>query len=128
MHSIDGLISVSATGGANIPYLGYAVATLEFPNIPSYSEEVVMLVISDPTDYASRVPLQIGTRVIAAVTETLKPGDIKHLDETWRQTYVGTLMSCAVQQKNQDPKDDFQLEGVKGPVKLRRGEQLKKTS
>ena len=125
VHSIDGLISVSATGGANIPYLGYAVATLEFPNIPSYSEEVVMLVISDPTDYASRVPLQIGTRVIAAVTETLKPGDIKHLDETWRQTYVGTLMSCAVQQKNQDPKDDFQLDRVKGPVKLRKEEELK---
>ena len=125
VHSIDGLISVSATGGTNIPYLGYAVATLEFPNIPSYPEEVVMLVISDPTDYASRVPLQIGTRVIAAVTETLKPGDIRHLDETWRQTYVGSLMSCAVQQKNQDPKDDFQLEGVKGPVKLRKGEELK---
>ena len=91
VHSIDGLISVSATGGANIPYLGYAVATLEFPNIPIYSEEVVMLVISDPTDYASRVPLQIGTRVIAAVTETLKPGDIRHLGETWRQTVCRNL-------------------------------------
>ena len=124
VHSIDGLISVSATGRANIPYLGYTVATSEFPNIPNYSEEVVMLVISDPIDYASRVPLQIGTRVIAAVTETLKPGDIRHLDETWRQTYVGTLMSCAVQQKNQDPRDSFQLEGVKGPVKLRREEEL----
>ena len=124
VHSIDGLISVSATGGANIPYLGYAVAILEFSNIPSYSEEVVMLMISYPTYYASRVPPQIGTRVIAAITETLEPGDIKHLDETWRQTYVGTLMSCAVQQKNQDLRDSFQLEGVTGPVKLRREEEL----
>ena len=87
-------------------------------------EEIVMLVISGPTDYASRVPLQIATRVIAAVTETLKPGDIKHLDETWRQTYVGTLMSCAVQQKNQDDKDKFHLEGVKGPVRLWKEEEL----
>ena len=54
-----------------------------------------MLVISDTTDYAARVPLQIGTRVIAAVAETLTPEDIKHLDETWKQTYVGTLVSCA---------------------------------
>ena len=95
VHSIDGLISVSATGGANIPYLGYTVATLEFPHIPNYSAEVVRLVISDPTDYASRVPLQIATRVIAAVTETWKPGDIKHLDETWRQTYLDVLCSTA---------------------------------
>ena len=68
--------------------------------------------------------LQIETRVIAAVIETLKPGDIKHLDETWRQTYIRILMSCAVQQKNQDPRDSFQLDGVKGPVKLRREEEL----
>ena len=36
VHSIDGLISVSATGGTNIPYLGYTVATIEFPHIPNY--------------------------------------------------------------------------------------------
>ena len=84
VHSIEGLITVAATGGTNIPYLGYTVATIEFPQIPSYSDEVVMLVISDSSDYASRVPIQIGTRVIAAVTETLRPEDIKHLDETWK--------------------------------------------
>ena len=97
VHSIEGLITVSATGGTNIPYLGYTVATIEFPQIPGYSDEVVMLVISDSSDYASRVPIQIGTRVIAAVTETLKPEDIKHMDETWKQTYVGTLnvLCCA---------------------------------
>ena len=76
VHSIDGLISVSATGGINTPYLGYTVATIEFPHIPNYSEEVVMLVISDSSVYGSRVPLQIGTRVIAVVTE-------KKISRTW---------------------------------------------
>ena len=71
-----------------------------------------MLVISDSSDYASRVPIQIGTRVIAAVTETLRPEDIKHLDETWRQTYVGTLMSCAVQQRPVEDGDTFDLKEV----------------
>ena len=51
VHSIDGLISVSATGETNIPYLGYTVATIEFPHIPNYSKEVVMLVISDYSAY-----------------------------------------------------------------------------
>ena len=124
VHPIGGLVSVSATGGTTIPYLGYTVATLEFPHIPNYSEEVVMLVISDPTEYASRVPLQIGTRVIAAVTETLRPEDIKHLDETWKQTYVGTLMSCAAQQKNREDGDAFDLDTVKGPVKLKKEVEL----
>ena len=120
IHPLDQLVTISATGGTPIPNLAYAVATLEFPNIPSYSKEVVMLVISDTTDYAARLPLQIGTRVIAAVAETLTPEDIKHLDETWKQTYVGTLMSCAAQQKKNTDEDLFDLDKVKGPVKLRK--------
>ena len=69
------------------------------------------------------MPLQITTRVIAAVTETLKPEDIKHLDETWRQTYVGTLMSCAVQQTKEEG-DIFELDNVKVPVKLKKAVEL----
>ena len=124
VHSIEGLITVSATGGTNIPYLGYTVATIEFPQIPSYSDEMVMLVNSDSSDYASRVPIQIGTRVKAAVTETLRPEDIKYLDETWKQTYVGTLMSCAVQQRPVENGDTFDLKEVQGPVKLKKGVEL----
>ena len=124
VHPIDNLISVSATGGTSIHYLGYALATVNFPHIPNYSEEVVMMVISDATEYASRVPLQIGTRIIAAVPETLTPADIKHLDETWKQTYVGTLMSCAAQQKHKDEGGKFNFDKVKGPVKLRKGVEI----
>ena len=120
IYSLDGLVAIAGTGGFNVPYLGYTVATLEFPHIPHYSEEVVMLVVSDPTAYAMRVPLQVGTRVISAVIESLTPDNIKHLDETWRQTYVGTLMSCAAQQRPTETGDTFNLEEVKGPVKLKK--------
>ena len=120
IQPLEQLVTISATGGTPIPYLGYTVATLEFPHIPNYSEEVVMLVISDTTAYASRVPLQIGTRVIAAVAETMTPADIQHLDETWKQTYIGTLMSCASQQKKNQDGDPFDLDDVKGPAKLRK--------
>ena len=124
IHSLDGLVAIAGTGGFNVPYLGYTVATLEFPHIPNYSEEVVMLVVSDSTAYATRVPLQVGTRVISAVIESLTPDSIKHLDETWRQTYVGTLMSCAVQQRSAEEGDTFDLKEVQGPVKLRKGIRL----
>ena len=120
IQPLEQLVTISATGRTPIPYLGYTMATLEFPHIPNYTEEVVMLVISDTTAYASRVPLQIGTRVIAAVAETLTPADIQHLDETWKQTYIGTLMSCAAQQKKNQDGDPFDLDDVKGPAKLRK--------
>ena len=120
IQPLEQLVTISATGGTPIAYLGYTVATLEFPHIPNYSEEVVMLVISDTTAYASRVPLQTGTRVIAAVAETLTPADIQHLEETWKQTYIETLMSCAAQQKKNQDGDPFDLDDVKGPAKLRK--------
>ena len=120
IHPLEQLVTISATGRTPIPYLGYTVATLEFPHIPNYSEEVVMLVISDTTSYTARVPLQIGTRVIAAVADTLTPADIQHLDETWKQTYIGTLKSCAAQQKKNQDGDPFDLDDVKGPAKLRK--------
>ena len=124
IHSLDGIVAIAGTGGFNVPYLGYTVATLEFPHIPHYSEEVVMLLVSDPTAYTVRVPLQVGTRVISTVIESLTPDNIKHLDETWRQTYVGTLMSCSVQQRSTEKGDTFNLEEVKGPVKLKKEVEL----
>ena len=120
IHSLDRLVAIAGTGGFNVPYLGYTVATLEFPHIPHYSEEVVMLVVPDPTAYAVRVPLQVGTRVISTVIKSLTPDNIKHLDETLRQTYVDTLMSCAVQKRPSEKGDTFNLEEVKGPVKLKK--------
>ena len=120
IYSLDGLVTIARTEGFNVPYLGYTIATLEFLNISHYSEEVVMLVVSDPTAYAVRVPLQVGTRVISTVIESLTPDNIKHLDEIWRQTYVGTLMSCVVQQRPTGKGDTFNLEEVKGPVKLKK--------
>ena len=120
IQPLEQLVTISATGGTPIPYLGYTVATLEFPHIPNYLEVVVMLEISDTITYAARVPLQIRTRVIAAVAETLTSEDIQHLDETWKQTYIGTLMSCAAQQKKNQDGDPFDLDALKGQAKLRK--------
>ena len=82
-----------------------------------------MLVIKDKTKWADRVPIQIGTRVIAAVTEQIRPEDLQFLEDTWKQTYVGTLMACSVK-GHRDDGENFSLVSVKGPVKLKKAVEL----
>ena len=91
MQPLSSLVKLIGTSGSPIPYSGYVIITVKFPHIPNYEEDVVMLVIRNQTEWADRVPIQIGTRIIAAVIEQIKP-DLQLLGDTWKQTYVGTLM------------------------------------
>ena len=127
IQPITALVKLVGTSGSPIPYSGYVTATVKFPHIPNYEEDVVMLVIKDKTTWADRVPIQIGTRVIAAVTEQIRPEDLQSLGDTWKQTFVGTLMACAVK-GHRDDGDKFSLDSVKGPVKLKKAEELEPLS
>ena len=82
-----------------------------------------MLIIKDQTRWADRVPTQIGTRVIAAVTEQIKPEDLQSLGHTWKQTYVGTLMACTVKGQKDDG-DTFSIDSVRGPIKQKKTVEL----
>ena len=74
---ITALVKLVSTSGSTIPYSGYIVTPVKFPHIPNYEEDVVMLVIRDKMKWVDRVPIQIGTRVIAAVTDQIMPEDLQ---------------------------------------------------
>ena len=69
IQPITVLVKLIGTSGSLIRYSGYVIATVTFPHIPNYEEDVAMLVIRDKTTWAERVSIQIGTRVIAAERE-----------------------------------------------------------
>ena len=123
VQPINALVKLVGTSGSPIPYSGYVIATVKFPHIQNYEEDVVMLVIRDKTKWADSVPIQIGTRVITAVTEQIRPEDLQSIGDTWKQTYMGTLMACAVK-GHRDDDDNFSLDSVKGPVKLKKAVEL----
>ena len=123
VQPLTSLVKLVGTSGSPIPYSGYVITTVKFPHIPNYEEDVMMLVIKDQTKWADRVPIQIGTRVIAAVTEQIKPEDLQSLGDTWKETYVGTLMACAVKGQKDDD-NIFSIDSVKGPIKLKKAVEL----
>ena len=123
VYPLEDMVPIVGTAGVLIPYAGYVEVTRRFPHIPGYEEEVPLLVIDDTSSDADRVPIQVGTKVIAAVTELIKPDNLHRLNETWKQTYIGTLMACAIKGRK-EPEDAFFMDSVKGPVKLRKSVEL----
>ena len=123
VYPLEAMVPIVGTAGGLIPYTGYVEVTLRFPHIPGCEEEVPLLVINVTSSDADRVPIQVGTKVIAAVTEHIKPDNLHRLNETWKQTYIGTLMACAIKGRK-EPEDAFSMDSVKGPVKLRKSVEL----
>ena len=60
IHQLDRILRFEATGGGDIPYMGYVEVNLKILEIKAFNEDVLMLVIEDGT-YAQCVPIQIGT-------------------------------------------------------------------
>ena len=61
---------IEATGGGNIPYLGYVEANLKIPEIKTFSEGILVTVDSR---YAQHVPIQIGTLHADQALECITP-------------------------------------------------------
>ena len=123
VYPLEAMVPIVGTAGGLIPYARHMEVTLRFPHIPGYEDEVPLLLIDDTSSDVDRVPIQVGTKVIAAVTEHIKPDSLHRLNEIWKQTYIGTLMACAIKGRK-EPEDAFSMDSVKGPVKLRKSVEL----
>ena len=45
IHQLDRILKTEATGGGDIPYMGYIELNLKIPEIKAFNEDVLMLVI-----------------------------------------------------------------------------------
>ena len=59
MHQLDRIIKFETTRGGDIPYMGYVEVNRKIPEIKTFHEDMLMLVIDDST-YTQYVPVQLG--------------------------------------------------------------------
>ena len=45
IHQLDRILRLEATGGGDIPYMGYVEVNLEIPEIKAFNEDVLILVL-----------------------------------------------------------------------------------
>ena len=117
-------LNLKSTGEMDIPYLGYAEASLEVPHLEDFKEDMLFLVL--PTNpYLKEVPVTLGTKALDLITTRGDPN--KKLDRAWDLVRTTTLMSMKAQAGVGEPKEpEFNLSQVTGGVRLAQSTIIKK--
>ena len=95
-----------------MPYLSYIEVRMQIPGINSFDQDVLMLVSHTTTCYHKRVPIQVGRRIIDQIVRSLTEDELKSLSQSWKLTYLSTILSKSSQIRD----TEFDLDQVKGKV------------
>ena len=115
LQLLEQLVPIEGSGGANVPYLGCMGVRMHMPGINSFDRDVLMLISSTTTKYQKRVPIQVGSHITNQVTNCISEDELQSLSQSWKTTYVSTIISKTI--AISDP--DFNLDQVQGNVVIR---------
>ena len=117
IHQLDRILKLETTGGGDIPYMGYVEVNLKIPEIKSFNEDMLMLVIKDST-YAQWVPIQLWTLHIVRVMDFNQWKEITQLSTKWKWSKIASLLIIKLVQVEDKLKKTFSLDQEDGMVKL----------
>ena len=83
IYELDRILKFEATGGGDIPYMGYIEVNLKIPEIYTLNEDVLILVIEGST-CAQHVPIQLGTLHIDRALDLIRDKEITQLSTKWK--------------------------------------------
>ena len=85
LNNHDGVIPINGCGGKITEPLGYVVIRVQIPYVPSYDEEQVALVVEDPSPFARRCPVILGTPTINRAVRSMKESEMRSAPEEWQK-------------------------------------------
>ena len=69
---VNDTLSVNGFGRLFSQLLGYIITRVQVEGVRGYDEDQVALVIPDPTDFGSWVPVTLGTKTIKQIINVIK--------------------------------------------------------
>ena len=117
IHQLDKILKIEATGGGDIPYMGYIEVNLKIPEIKAFIEYVLMLVIEDST-YAQHVPIQLGALHIDRALDLISNKETTQLSTKWKQSKLASLLAGKMAWVGDISEKTFSLDKVDRSVKL----------
>ena len=79
----DGLQGVTVHGNTFAGALGYVIVHVQFDDIKGYDKDQVCLVMEDDSEFASRVPMILGTPTTECVLNIMTESEITKLSVAW---------------------------------------------
>ena len=83
IHQLDKILKIEATGGGDIPYMGYVEVNLKIPEIKAFNEDVLILMIEDSTN-VQHVPIQLGMLHIDRALDLTSNKETTQLSTKWK--------------------------------------------
>ena len=113
IRKLKKIIPMEGAGGVDVPYMGYVEASLQIPEVKSFNEDCLFLVVSDHR-YGNRVPLTIGTLHIDMIIEKATKDELEEISIAWGRGQLFRKIQARQTQLNSQP----ELDKIHGHVKL----------
>ena len=82
-------IPINGAGGKHTKPLGYMMIRVQIPQIPSYNEDQVALIVEDPSIFSQRCPMILRTPTVFRAIQAMKESEMHNLEPAWQYTKAG---------------------------------------
>ena len=93
-NEVDGTLSMNSFGGLFSQPLGYVIIRVQVEGVGGSDEDQVALVIPDPTEFGSQVPVILGTPTITWIINVIKETEIDELSISLNGSRISYLLAC----------------------------------
>ena len=62
---------------------------VQIPQVPSYNEDQVALIVEDPSIFSRQCPVILGTPTIFLAVQAMKESEMHNLEQAWQYTKAG---------------------------------------
>ena len=87
----EGLQRVKVPGNTFTGALGYVIVWVRFDEIKGYDEDQVCFVMEDNSEFASRVPIILGTPTTEHILNIMMESEITKLSVVWATVRTSTI-------------------------------------
>ena len=91
---VDSTLSVNSFGRLFSQSLGYIIIRIQIKGVQGYDEDQVALVIPDPIDFGSQVPVILGTLTINQIVNVIKTSEIDELSASLNGLRISHMLAC----------------------------------
>ena len=91
---VNGILIVNGFGELFSPPLDYVIIRVQADRVQGYNKDQVALVIPDPTDFGSWVPVILGTLTINRIINMIKESEIEELSVSLSGLGISHLLAC----------------------------------
>ena len=92
IKNLKTILDPEATGGSQIPYLGYVETKLWIPEVKPFDRDILMLVLLDSL-HSDQVPVAIGTLHIDMLIQLATQEELESIGHCWKWGTVATKIA-----------------------------------